>query len=1126
MANNKHLKGGAVDEIANWLSELGLSEYAQSFADNGIDFSVLRDLTDQDLRELGILLGHRRKMLRAITELNRVTPTVRDVDSAPLDGAERRQLTIMFCDLVGSTALSSRLDPEDMREVIRAYQNACARAISTYDGFLAKYMGDGVLAYFGYPRAHEDDAERAVRAGLDMVASIGQLETRVNVLLKARVGIATGVVVVGDLVGEGVAQELAVVGDTPNLAARLQALAEPGTIVVSASTRRLLGDLFQLRDLGGFEVKGLSDPATAWAIEGALVPESRFEAVRPTRLSGFVGRETEIDLLLNRQRQAWQGKGQVVLVSGEAGIGKSRVAATFEERIMDRSHIRLRYQCSPYHRDSALHPFIGQLERAAGFKPQDPAEGRLEKLEAVIAMATPQVATVVPLIAALLSVPTGVRYPPLAMSPAQQRRQTLAALLDQLEGLARRQPVLLVFEDAHWADPTSIELLDLAIERVRQLPVLAVITFRPEFEPPWAGLPGVATLAVGRLDRPHVHAMIEQMTGHLRLPAEVMEQIIAKTDGIPLFVEELTKTVLESELLVEDVEDYRLDGPLPPLAIPATLQDSLIARLDRLAPVKEIAQIGAAIGREFAYGLLSTVAGRDAAALEAALVQLEGAELITRRGALPEAVYVFKHALVQDAAYASLLKSRRQVLHRRIAEALRDRFPTLAETEPEVVAHHFTEAGLKEPAVEWWRKAGERARVRSAFMEAIAHFRKAIDLAEELVDGPSQRLAQLQLQIAYANAQLHARGPGASEPTAAFARAREIAARVENASERFSAYYGLFISHYLRGEIASARETAEAMLRDVERVPGSAETCIAHRVFGMTCHVEGDYVHGRAHLERALTSYDPDHDRGVVWFGVDTGVATKCMLALVVWPLGDIDYSRRQAEDAVAHAIRIGHVPTMAFAHSIISVAEAMSRDAARALRRADDALGLAREHGMPLYIAIGTFFHGWGRWHSGDGEAGLTEMRDGSALLRGQGCNLLTLLALGLLAEAEATAGRTEDGLALIDNVLADISRTGMHVWDPEIYRLRGEILGHCNLPSLAESEEAFDLALVSARCQKTRTFELRAALSQANLYLATGREGEVQNLLKPALVGFDEDLKLPEVVIANRLLNSHKAT
>jgi len=714
-------------DIAEWLTSIGLGEYAQRFAENRIDASVLRDLTNQDLEKIGIPLGHRKKMLRAIAELSGVTPQAVTGPNRQ-DPAERRHLTVMICDLVGSTALSARLDPEDMRAVIDAYHAACARITRTYDGFLAEFRGDGILAYFGYPIAHEDDAERTVRAGLDIIAAVARLETRAAEPLAVRIGIATGVVVVG----EGELREHAVVGDTPNLAARLQALAEPGTIVVAASTRRLLGDLFRLRDLGRHEVKGIAEPVAAWAVEGVSDSESRFEAVRAAGLTDLIDREDELDFLLERQRLAWKGEGQIVLISGEPGIGKSRLAAALAERIASEPHTRLRYQCSPYHTNSALRPFIAQLERAAGFKADDSSEQRLDKLEAPLAMSASRIEGVAPLFAALLSIPFGERYPPLALSPTQQRRRTLAALLDQFEGLARQQPILLSFEDAHWADATSLELLDLTVERVRQLPVLALFTFRPEFEPPWVGLPNVGSLTLGRLSSNDVENMVARVTAGRVLPVEVMEQIVSKTDGNPLFVEELTKTVLETRILVEDAEVYRLEGPLPPLAIPETLQDSLMARLDRLAPVREIAQLGAAIGREFSYSLVRALVGRDESALKHGLAQLEQAGLVFRRGQPPDAVYSFKHVLVRDAAYESLLRSRRQQLHGQIARALEERFAAIVASQPEIVAHHFTEAGLVDPAIEYWLKAGVKAYSLYANEDAVRFFERALTLLKKL----------------------------------------------------------------------------------------------------------------------------------------------------------------------------------------------------------------------------------------------------------------------------------------------------------------------------------------------------------------------------------------------------------
>jgi len=625
-------------DVGGWLRNLGLERYEAAFRENEIDEAVLPNLTAEDLKDLGIsAVGHRRKLLDAIAALRaEASAQAPPLDRTAQDTAERRHLTVMICDLVGSTALSGRLDPEDMNAVLDAYHAACARIMLAYDGFIGEFRGDGILAYFGYPRAHEDDAERTVRAGLDIIAAVARLETRAAEPLAVRIGIATGLVMVGDLSGESALREQALVGDTPNLAARLQALADPGTIVVATSTRRLLGDLFCLRDLGRHDLKGIAEPVAAWAVEGVSASESRFEAVRSAGLIDLIGRENELRFLLERQRLAWKGEGQIVLISGEPGIGKSRLATALGERIAGEPHTRLRYQCSPYDTNSPLRPFIAQLERAAGFRADDSSEQRLDKLEAVLAIGASRIEGAAPLFAALLSIPVGGRYPPLALSPTQQRRRTLAALLDQFENLARQQPILLLVEDVHWADATSLELLDLTVERVRQLPVLALFTFRPEFEPPWVGLPNVDTMALGRLDSNDVESMATRVTGGRVLPAEVLQQIVTKTDGNPLFVEELTKTVLEAGILVEEADGYRLNGPLPPLAIPATLQDSLMARLDRLAPVREIAQIGAAIGREFSYSLMRQLVGRDDAALKHALAQLEHAELVFRRASHPK----------------------------------------------------------------------------------------------------------------------------------------------------------------------------------------------------------------------------------------------------------------------------------------------------------------------------------------------------------------------------------------------------------------------------------------------------------------------------------------------------------
>jgi class 3 adenylate cyclase/predicted ATPase len=1113
-------------DLGGWLRRLGLGQYEATFRESAVDAGVLPELTDGDLEKLGVPLGHRKRLLKAIASLGAsgdLPPNEVELTPPGEDAAERRNLTVMFCDLVGSTALSARLDPEDMRVIIRAYQDSCSGVVARYDGFVAKFMCDGVLTYFGFPRAHEDDAERAVHAGLEIADAVAKLETRAKEKLQARIGIATGLVVVGDLIGEGSAREQTVVGDTPNLAARLQGLAEPGTVVVAGSTRRLLGDRFKLRNLGRREIKGLTQPAESWTVEGISSSESRFEAAHAARLTGFVGREAESVVLLDRQNRAWKGDGQIVLISGEAGIGKSRFAAWLAERVASEPHTHLTYQCSPYHRDSALYPFTAQLERTSEIKPEDAADKKLDKLEAVLTLATLRVNEIAPLFASLLSIPSGTRYPPLGLSPAHQRRQTLAALLDQLEGLARQKPVLALFEDVHWADATTLEVLDLAVERVRPLPVLMLITFRPEFESPWAGLSKVTSLVLGHLDKAEVETLVERVAGGRKLPAEVMAQIVAKTDGVPLFVEELTKTVQESGLLVEEGDRYRLDGPLPALAIPATLQDSLMARLDRLAPVKEIAQIGAAVGRDFSFALLREVTRRDAASLQAALAQLEGAELLFRSGAPPDALYSFKHALVQDTAYGSLLKSRRQVLHKRIAETLRDKFPAMATAQPEVLAHHFTQASLDEAAIEWWGKAGDQALRRSAYKEAIAHLGKAIEMADKAAarqtSSATSSIDRLRLQAAYSNALLHGRGMAPPETTAAFARARELAASVEDPSERFPAYYGLWVGPYIRAELTPMREVAEAFLSDAARWPGLPEVGIAHRLFGTTCWFQGDYVGAREHLEQALAVYDHERDRHLSSsFAYDPGVAAKFYLGMVFWALGHVDRATRLVEASLSLALQGAHIPSVALARFYACVFAAVRRKPDEATPHAQALLDLGVRHGLPNWLGFANFHLAWAaRECSPQLQA---EMRDGLALEREINFRHMQPLYGTLLAEVEAVAGRLEAALATVDEQLATIEQTGERWFHAEAHRARGEILLKRDPADIALAEEAFKTAIDIARRQGARSFELSAAIDLAKLYRSANRNAAAYAVLAHALDGFTPSQEFPEIGEARTLL------
>jgi class 3 adenylate cyclase len=738
-----------VSSVAEWLATLGLSEYTDRFAENDVDISVLRHLTDQDLKELGVSLGHRRKMLAAIAELEGVARVTSELAAPPeskrRDEAERRQLSVMFCDLVGSTTLSTRLDPEDLRAVIGAYHRCCTELIGQKGGFVAKYMGDGVLAYFGYPRAHEHDAECAVQAGLALVEAVPKLETAAGVSLRVRIGIATGLVVVGDLIGEGAAREQAVVGETPNLAARLQALAEPGTVVLSASTRRLTGGLFEYRDLGTVTLKGFGENVPAWQVLGTGAAESRFEALRASG-TPLVGRTEEIDLLMRRWEQAKAGNGCVVLLSGEPGVGKSRIAQAVVERLADEPHTRLRYFCSPHHQNSPLHPSIAQLKRAAGFRRDDTDEQRLAKLEAVLAQATDDLGEAMPLLADLLCIPTGDRYPQFTLPPQKRKEKTFRAQLAQVEGLSARQPVLMLFEDVHWSDPTTLESMEMLIDRVPDLRVLLIITFRPEFTSPWVGRPHVTLLSLNRLPPRQSSEMITLLTGGKALPKEIADQIVDRADGVPLFIEELTKTVVESGLATEAGNRYRATGPVVPLAIPTTLHDSLLARLDRLAPTRELAQIGAALGRHFSHELINAVAEMPQNQVDDALVQLEHAELLFRRGVPPDAEYTFKHALVQDAAYGTMLRSRRQHLHGRIAAVLEGEFPEVGRTQPEILAHHCAEAGLSEKAIDYYLVASKRATAASNNTEASRQVARARTLLDTL-PASARRATELRLKI-------------------------------------------------------------------------------------------------------------------------------------------------------------------------------------------------------------------------------------------------------------------------------------------------------------------------------------------------------------------------------------------
>ena len=1009
-----------------------------------------------------------------------------------------------------------------MRAVIDAYHAACARITLTYDGFLAEFRGDGILAYFGYPLAHEDDAERTVRAGLDIIAAVARLETRAAEPLAVRIGIATGVVVIGDLSREGALREHAVVGETPNLAARVQALAEPGTIVVAASTRRLLGDLFRLRELGRHEVKGIAEPIAAWAVEGVSDSESCFEAVHVAGVTDLIGREHEIDFLLERKRLAWKGEGQVVLISGEPGIGKSRLAAALVERIVGEAHTRLRYQCSPYHTNSTLRPFIAQLERAAEFKADDTSEQRLDKLEALLAISGSPFEPVAPLFAALLSIPFGERYPPLALSPTQQCRRTLTALLDQFEGLARKQPILLSFEDAQWADTTSLELLDLTIERIRQLPVLAVFTFRPEFEPAWVGLPNVGTLTLGRLDRNDVESMVARVTGGRVLPAEVMKQIVAKTDGNPLFVEELTKTVLEAGILVEEANGYRLDGPLPPLAIPATLQDLLMARLDRLAPVREIGQIAAAIGREFSYSLLRVSVGCDEPALKNALAQLEQAELVFRRGEPPEAVYSFKHALVRDVAYESLLKSRRQQLHSQIARALEESFADIVASQPEIVARHFTQAGLVELAINYWLKAGNLALSRSA-NAAVGHLEQGLKLIPD-IDNPTLRnKSELLLQTSLGNSLRATKGWSTDSVKHAYTRALQLCRESGLDEHTFPAVFGLWSWNFLRAALHEAQVLAEYLMNTAEKVDGSVCKVIACEALGFTLFAQGKFAAAHTELKRSISLCEDSKAAAYLDLSAqDPRVHVRSYDAMTLWLLGFPDQALRLCAEARRYADTSKHPFSEAMAGTINLRVHQLRGETAVVVDQANAAIALCKEHEFVHYVAMALILRGWARAQQGEFEKGILDIQEGLEKERATGAFLLELYSLGLLSDACINNERYGQAFEFLGQARLRLDEENTErFYAAEIYRLLGETHLRSNR-NLDQAEHYFFKGLKVAREQKAKSFELRICLSMCDLYDLRQNADKCRSQLAEIYGSFSEGFDTVDLVRAEARLRN----
>ena len=1116
-------------QIAAWLHDLGLEQYEPAFRDNAIDADMLTELTEADLEKLGVApLGHRKRLLKAIAalsalggELPGAGPQSADV---PARVAERRQLTVVFVDLVGSTALSRRLDPEDMSDLLRAYQNTVAGEVVRFEGHVAKFMGDGVLAYFGWPRAHEDDAERAVRSGLAIIAAVPELAVNEGQVLAARVGIATGLVVVGDLIGSGATQEEAVVGETPNLAARLQSVAPAGGVVLAEGTRRLLGATFELKPLGPFELTGFPEPIHAFCVVGEGHAEGRFEAMHTGGSVPLVGREQELALLLDRWRLAQAGEGQVVLLVGEPGIGKSRIVMAVREQLRAERFTNLRYHGTPYHAHSALWPMVAQLERAAGVEPADSSEAKLDKLEALLGQAVTEVAAVMPVFAELLGIPAVGRYRPLRLSPQQQKAQTFRALLAQLEGLARRQPVLVVIEDAHWLDPTTLELFDFVVDRIERLPVLLIVTFRPEFRPSWVGRAHVTLLTLSRLGRSQTADVVMRVTEGRALPAEVMDQILAKTDGIPLFVEELTKAVLESGLLRAEGERYVLQRPLPPLAIPDTLYGSLLARLDRLAPVKEVAQVGAVIGREFDYELLAAVAGMDEAPLAAALRQLIGAELIFPRGVAPEATYAFKHALVQEVAYGSLLKGRCQQLHARIAMELERRFADAMARQPEVLAHHLTEAGLIERALEFWSQAGKLALARSANNEAAVHLRKALQLAATLPSNEKLKRCEIDLQGGLSVALTHVRGLASAEVEQAQARAAELAAELGDAEGWFRARWGLWRVYNGRAQSGHAMMVARELLAAAERDGDEAHMLQAHHGLWSSTLFRGDFLETRTHADRGRALYDAKRHAGhtFVYGGHDPGECALNQGGNALWFLGYAEQAQHWHDEAMALSERIGLPQVLAHTLNWTAIPAQLTGDLPKLEAQVERLTQLATEHGFANWFPEAQILAGWMGAKHGRDRAALGLMRRYIEQRTASGTAFAQTWLSLVLAEACLAVGANEEAIMAVREGLAKVRTTEERFCEAELHRAHAVALLAEDRAMLADAERALAKAVEVARARRARMSELRAATALATLWAERSERRKAHDLIAPVHAWFTEGLGNGDLVRARGLIDA----
>jgi class 3 adenylate cyclase/predicted ATPase len=1128
-----------MSDIRAWLKAHDLDRYADAFEENEITLDLARDLADADLKDLGMaVMGHRKTLLRAIGALSMPPTATSAMDTAttiqtsapPLDTegpreAERRQITVMFCDLVGSTALSERLDPEDLRDVMRAYQDATAGAIARFDGYIAQTLGDGLMVYFGFPVAHEDDAQRAMLAGLDILSAIERIKPTLSrehgFEIAVRIGMHTGIVVAGEVGASDTRGDMAVVGETPNVAARVEALARENTIVVSARTHGLVGGLFDFEDLGAHDLKGVEEPVQLFRVIAARAADQDDTAAVPP----LIGRDEETGLL----RRAWQstkdeGRGQVVMISGEAGIGKSVLVERLKADVRAEGLPRLTMRCSPYHTGSASYPLIEHFKRLARWQPEDSDEVRLAKLEATLERYDQPLEETVPLLASLLSLPLPQdRYPPLALTPEKQKQLTQDAIVAITMETAERQPFLQLWEDLHWADPSTLELLGLLIEQAPTVSLLLGLTARPDFVPPWSGRSHITPITLNRLERPHAEALIARIAGMKSLPKEVVDHIVTKTDGVPLYVEELTKTILGSDILRDTGEGFELSGPLASLTIPDTLQESLMARLDRLPQVRELAQLGSVLGREFAYEMISGLSTTGETILQEGLGQLVDADLLYQRGRPPRARYTFKHALLQDAAYNSLLRRTRQQYHRQVAKLLEARFPDIVEVQPELLAHHYSIAGMADEAIAKWLEAGERAARASANAEAYANLKQGLEQLGALPQGADRDERELNLLIALIDPIIAIKGYTVPETNAVSERAIELCQQTGQTSRIFPALYGQWVYNNNRGNIVRAKELAADYLELANAQQDIVPRLVGHRINGTSFLHVGSPAVAMGHLDKAWTLFDSDRDAASSFsYGQDLGVTIEGFQAWASCLSGYPDRADKLAQEAVSRAQTVDHANTLAFALFFSAIVEFLLRDRRKCERLTAELEELADEQNLPNFGVAGMLLKGAILDWQGRPEEGLKKVEQGIEVTEKVQFNLYSPIWLLIRVELLRDLGRAEDALACISDGFKVISVSHEHWGDAELHRVRGEF--HASLSDEAEAEAAYATALDIAREQRAKWWELRAAASLARLWQSQCKIAKAHDLLAPIYDWFTEGLDTTDLMEAKALLDQLK--